>query len=87
MLGPPGYALAGLLPCIARPIIMPRETHTRFDGDPQHIKMTLHKFINAKKMEIEKLQKQIETLTIALEKASSTSTPRRIVRPLDKKIK
>ena len=85
MLGPPGYALAGLLPCIARPI-MPKKTHTRFDGDPQHIKMTLHKFINAKKLEIEKLQKQIETLTSALKKASSTSTPR-IVRPLDKKIK
>ena len=85
MFGPPGYALAGLLPFIARPI-MPKKTHTRFDGDPQHIKMTLHKFINAKKMEIEKLQKQIETLTIALEKASSTSTTR-IVRPLDKKIK
>ena len=86
MLGQPGYALAGLLPHIARPI-MPKKTHTRFDGDPQHIKMTLHKFINAKKLEIEKLQKQIEILTIALEKASSTSTPRRIVRPLDKKIK
>ena len=86
MLGPPGYALVGLLPCIARPIIMPRETHTRFDGDPQHIRMTINKFIKAKRLEIEKLQKQIETLTSALEKASSTSTSR-IVRPLDKKIK
>ena len=86
MLGPPGYALAGLLPFIARPIIMPKKTHTRFDGDPQHIRMTLNKFIKSKRLEIEKLQKQIETLTSALEKASSTSTPR-IVRPLDKKIK
>ena len=85
MLGPPGYALAGLLPHIARPI-MHSETHTRFDGDPQHIRMTLSKFIKAKKLEIEKLQKQIETLTSALEKASSTSTTR-IVRPLDKKMK
>ena len=85
MLGLLGLSSAGLLPCIARPI-MPKKTHTRFDGDPQHIKMTLNKFIKAKKLEIEKLQKQIETLTSALEKASSTSTPR-IVRPLDKKIK
>ena len=66
---------------------MPRETHTRFDGDPQHIRMTINKFIKAKRLEIEKLQKQIETLTSALEKASSTSNPTRIVRPLDKKIK
>ena len=86
MLGQPGYALAGLLPHIARPI-MPKKTHTRFDGDPQHIRMTLNKFIKSKRLEIEKLQKQIETLTIALEKASSTSTTPRIVRPLDKKIK
>ena len=85
MLGLLGLSSAGLLPFIARPI-MPKKTHTRFDGDPQHIRMTLNKFINAKKMEIEKLQKQIETLTSALEKASSTSTSR-IVRPLDKKIK
>ena len=86
MLGLLGLSSAGLLQHIARPI-MPKKTHTRFDGDPQHIRMTLNKFINAKKMEIEKLQKQIETLTIALEKASSTSNPSRIVRPLDKKIK
>ena len=85
MLGLLGLSLVGLLPFIARPI-MPKKTHTRFDGDPQHIRMTLNKFINAKKMEIEKLQKQIETLTSALEKASSTSTSR-IVRPLDKKNK
>ena len=60
---------------------MHSETHTQFDGDPQHIKMTLNKFIKAKKLEINRLEKQIETLTIALEKASSTA---RIVRPLDK---
>ena len=80
MLGLLGLSLDGLPPHIARPI-MPRETHTKFDGDPQHIRMTLNKFIKAKRMEIEKLQKQIETLTSALEKASSTP---RIVRPLDK---
>lgn len=86
MLGLLGYVSAGLLPFIARPI-MPKKTHTRFDGDPQHIRMTINKFIKAKRLEIEKLQKQIETLTSALEKASSTSNPTRIVRPLDKKIK
>ena len=86
MLGLLGLSSAGLLQHIARPI-MPKKTHTRFDGDPQHIRMTLNKFIKAKKLEIEKLQKQIETLTSALEKASSTSTTPRIVRPLDKKIK
>jgi len=63
---------------------MHRETHTQFDGDPQHIRMTLNKFIKAKKLEIKRLEKQIETLTIALEKASSTA---RIVRPLDKRTK
>lgn len=66
---------------------MPKKTHTRFDGDPQHIRMTLNKFIKAKKLEIEKLQKQIETLSSALEKASSRSTTPRIVKPLDKKMK
>ena len=85
MLELPGSSSAGFLPCIARPI-MAKKTHTQFDGDPQHIKMTLNKFIKAKKLEIKKLEKQIKTLTIALEKASLTSTPR-IVRPLDKKMK
>jgi len=63
---------------------MPKKTHTQFDGDPQHIRMTLNKFIKAKKLEIKRLEKQIETLTIALEKASLTA---RIVRPLDKRTK
>ena len=83
MLGQPGSSSAGFLPCIARPI-MAKKTHTQFDGDPQHIRMTLNKFIKAKKLEIKRLEKQIETLTIALEKASLTA---RIVRPLDKKMK
>ena len=65
---------------------MPKKTHTQFEGDPQHIRMTLNKFIKVKQMEIKRLERQIETLTIALEKASLTSTPR-IVRPLDKKMK
>ena len=60
---------------------MPKKTHTQFDGDPQHIRMTLNKFIKAKKLEIKRLEMQIETLTIALEKASLIA---RIVRPLDK---
>jgi len=80
MFGPPGFGSAGFLLHIARPI-MHSETHTQFDGDPQHIKMTLNKFIKAKKLEINRLERQIETLTSALEKASSTA---RIVRPLDK---
>ena len=80
MFEPPGFGLAGLLLHIARPI-MHSETHTQFDGDPQHIRMTLNKFIKSKRMEIKRLERQIETLTSALEKASLTA---RIVRPLDK---